>query len=329
MNIRIPTLFACCIAFFSQPSVGLRAEGYAFSNLSIDKFATFWQSSIADASNLNQGPTRDGTGAQVDVSDLASNTLVLFAAGTKTVLEGAIAAGGSNPDSPQNCFGTCLSGQNDFSLPPLFPASPTSNIKFARSDQRHSGSIFTTSHIGGVVKIDLVGELELNASANGKPASGRASSEFTRIFRIKSAGQMVFDFDATAYMRSLNQLDIPVGIFDSSTSFRISIVDGVGNQVFDFAPNGTAGGYVGATVIADPFSLNSHLIVEPPYSLTDTDYFHSGQFRVITPQLLPGISYHLDIEAVSMAEAVNVPEPSAVSIGVFAAMLLLLRPRGV
>jgi len=56
------------------------------------------------------------------------------------------------------------------------------------------------------MNVNSVAELELNSTATGKPASGRATSQVGILgFKVKSADEMVFDFDATITERSLSE----------------------------------------------------------------------------------------------------------------------------
>src|SRR5215211_6434507 len=91
-------------------------EGYAFSGLSINKLNVFWQSSVSDPTNLTQGPLRDGTGSQVDLSDLGSSGGGGSSNGKRADLESTHATG-----SFAICLGTCLKGPDENTRPPRQP----------------------------------------------------------------------------------------------------------------------------------------------------------------------------------------------------------------
>jgi hypothetical protein len=137
---------------------------------------------------------------------------------------------------------------------------------------------------------------------------------------------MVFDFDADLFMRALRQSGLPLANIDANSTFQIKLTDNVGNTLLDFSPNGTGIGYIGATVVADPFNLNSHSTVQPPYLSSDLQFGSAGQFRVISPMLTPGESYSLTITSGSAVNATNVPEPSIAALAAIA-MFSLIRPR--
>lgn len=297
------------------------AEGYAFSGLKVSNLNVFLYSSVADPTNLAQGPYRDGTGSLVDLSDLNSG-----GGGTgsnkRADLESTHATG-----SFATCLGTCLKGPDDYTRPPGQPTDPLNNVQFARTNFDLAGSLFTVSHIKNAVQLNYYAELELNSAATGRPADALSSLQLLRFFSVRNADRMVFDFDADVFMRALRQPGLPLSRVDASSTFRITLADNVGNTLLEFAPNGTGAGYVGATVVADPFNLNNHTTVQPPYLSSDMQFASAAQFRVITPLLTPGVPYTLTIR--SGATVTAVPEPSVASlVGLAATLTSTLRRRG-
>src|SRR5690349_8037246 len=83
------------------PAIQTFAEGYAFSGLNIDKLNVFWESSVADPTNLSQGPLRDGTGSQIDLSDLGPSGGGGSGGGRQIDLESTHATG-----TFATCYGT-------------------------------------------------------------------------------------------------------------------------------------------------------------------------------------------------------------------------------
>lgn len=294
------------------------AEGYAFSGLNINTLNVFWQSSVADPTNLSQGPLRDGTGSQVDLSDLDPNGGGGSGNNKRVDLESAHASG-----IFATCLGTCLKGTDDYTRPPSQPSDPLNSVQFARTNINGNAALFSVGHIKTTVHSNSYAELELNGTATGAPADASSSFQIFRLFSVKNADRMVFDFDADLFKRALRQPGLPLAYLDANSTFQIKLADNVGNTVLDFSPNGSGIGYLGATVIADPFNLNNHVMVQPPYLSSDLQFSSAGQFRVITPVLTPGVFYNLTITSGSAVSATNVPEPSIVALALIAMLSMI------
>ena len=231
--------FAAMLLIVSLLQIRSLAEGYAFSGLSINKLNVFWQSSVADPTNLTQGPLRDGTGSQVDLSDLNPNGGGGFSNGRCADLELTHATG---PFA--TCLGTCLKGPDDYTRPPSQPADPLNNVQFARTNVTANASLFSVSHITTTVHSDSYAELELNSTATGLPADASSSFQIFRLFAVNNADRMVFDFDADVFMRALRQPGLPLAYVDANSTFQIKLTENGGSTVFDFSPNGTSIGYL-------------------------------------------------------------------------------------
>src|SRR5262245_12962677 len=87
------TFIIALLAFAALLPLRSLAAGYAFSGLSINKLNVFWEGSVADPTNLTQGPLRDGTGSQVDLSDLNPNGGGGFGSSKRGDLESSHATG--------------------------------------------------------------------------------------------------------------------------------------------------------------------------------------------------------------------------------------------
>ncbi|MGE3243915.1 MAG: EDSAP-1 family PEP-CTERM protein [Pirellulales bacterium] len=298
------------IAFSPNRSL---AEGYAFAGLSIDKFNVFWQSSVADPTNLAQGPLRDGTGSQVDLRDLNPNGGGGTSNNRRADLESTHATG-----SFATCLGACSKGPNDYSRPPSQPTDPLSGAKFARTNVRSSGSLFSVGHFTSPVGYDSYAELELNSTATGKTAAALGSYQSIRFFRVVDADRMVFDFDADVFMRVFRESNLPLARVDARTTFQIKLTDSAGNTMLDFSPNGSELEQIGGDVVADPFNLNRDLAIQPPYGASDLEIASAGQFRVISPLLTPDVSYVLTVTSGSAVNANNVPEPASAAFALIA-----------
>ncbi len=324
-NLNRQSLILAIIVGSLSPTYS-HAEGYAFAGLNIDKLNVFWQSSVVDATNLTQGPLRDGTGSQVDLSDFNSTGAGGSSTGMRADLESTHATG-----TFATCLGPCLKAANDYSRPPSQPTDPLHNVQFVRTNVDANAALFSVSHLTTTVHMHSYAELELNSAATGAPADASSSFEIIRLFSPLNADRMVFDFDADDFMRSIRQVGLPVANVDANNSFEIKLVDNNSNTtVFDFSPNGTGVGGIGATVVADPFDLNNHETVEPPYPSRDLQFSNVGQFRAITPALTPGAFYFLTITAGSAVSAKNVPEPPIAALGLLAvpAVFSFFRMRG-
>lgn len=95
-----------------------------------------------------------------------------------------------------------------------------------------------------------------SATANSGDSSGTVLNS---TFVIGGApAQLTFSLDAIAFVESLLQgAVIPFSEADATISASITITDNNGNVVFNWAPDGAAGGITGGTEIADAFTLNT------------------------------------------------------------------------
>jgi hypothetical protein len=294
----------------------VHAGAYAYSGLSISNFVIFWEDSVTDVADLDQGPNRDGTGAQVDRSDFGGSFGGGSGGGVRAAFENTSIVRGFPNDTPQACIGDCTTGENDFRRPPLLPVDPTNNLHLARADLRSSGNIYTTSNVRTSLRSDMVAEIELNRTPTRTVSNGNGTYQRLILFSVKFADEFVFDFDADILLRSLSHLDAPAANLSSRSMLQISIEDTADNVVFRYAPNETGVGNIGVTVLSEPFALNGNIAVKAPPPTQDKQHTGTGQFRAVSPTLQPGIFYQLTIDQEVMVIANRVPEPNGfISLG--------------
>ena len=138
-------------------------------------FTVFKEDSVSDVNDLLQGPNRDGSGVQVDLSDFSTN----FGGGTsnekRAAFENTVAFGGLGPI----CIGDCIAGEDDYSRPPLLPMIPTQDLHFARTDWRTAGSIHTIVGLETSLSVDMVAEIELDRMPTRKLSNSRIITRST------------------------------------------------------------------------------------------------------------------------------------------------------
>jgi hypothetical protein len=273
------------------------AAAYAFAGLSVSNFTVFWKDSVADPTVLSQGPNRDGTGAQIDPDDFGNGFGGGTGGGRRVSFERTQIFGGSGNDPTQACVGDCSKGQNDFSRPPLLPAVPSGDAHFARADWRQTNSL-----------VDMVAEMRLELAPIQNQSEAYGVSQQFRLFEAVSARAMVVDFDVDQHLRTLNGLAAPDTMLTAKSDFQVTLRSGTEN-IFRFSPSASGDGNLGGTVISAPFALNQALTALNPHPLQDKEVTRTGQFRVITPELVPGRSYVLEVEQWVGIVATNVPEP--------------------
>jgi hypothetical protein len=163
---------------------------------------------------------------------------------------------------------------------------------------------------GGITEARNVGEANvLGGNTGGASAGNDSSTQFTF---IAGAGQVLtFSLDADPLMRVATTLAGETS--QASISATITILDSTGIPVFVWAPGGSAGGILGGTETADPFSLNLAITqLTPGFTEYDegpgffsafTDPLGAGQYRLILAMT----------ERVDVTSAV-VPEPATLTL---------------
>jgi protocatechuate 3,4-dioxygenase beta subunit len=202
------------------------------------------------------------------------------------------------------CVGTCPQiGSNAF---PVLSGAPLAT--FSTSDQYRSGSLTTGARIanGAYSAID----------AGQKESSADSNNNLQGTFVVGTSGPVTLTFDARAYLESFVSAGEAYPGFSTaaySVSFSILNLSGGGTTVFSWSPNGTAGGIVGGTETADPFTLNGTLSLNAPVpgdTLSSAPHqsgvASTGRFQAVTNSLVPGNLYQLSMRVTTNSDATRV-----------------------
>lgn len=215
----------------------------------------------------------------------------------------------NSQDAAPACLGGYCAGFNNSFV--SHGASPSPGYAYA------DAKIYNANVLAGTGSASSLGEATVYDGA----AASASANTMHAAFSLGSASVVNFSFNALPFMNT--QL-FPGGIGANGTIGMGITIKNAGNTVFQWMPNGAAGGIINGTEINDPFNLNftmgSNLTYNPG----------SGLFGAST-NLLAG-NYTLDISMVnsvsSTSTAAVVPLPAALPLlGSGAAMLMLLARR--
>ncbi len=231
-------------------------------------------------------------------------------------------------DLAQQCIGPgCVFGQNDYTQHTILPTST-----YSRSDMQLVGVL-----INGLppetppASSNLLSEVSIIGSGAGL-ASSLGGTSGSVIFTAANDGiQVRIKFDANSWMIAYVN---PALSGQAAQSFNFDLVDQTtGLSVFNWSPNGQAGGIDGGTEIADPLNLNRNLnanlisngpFCQPgvaPCPVPGAGAFLS--FEALTNPLVAGRQYVLSFAQTTSANlVVLVPEPD--SLALFGAMFIAL-----
>lgn len=200
------------------------------------------------------------------------------------------------------------------------------------ADQLH-GAPFTSAR--------NLAEATVHANGNASASSGNASatSMSSQVIIGQQGGIINFRFDATPYLSTGLTSNAGVGSLAVATmEFTFSVVDSVGNTVFQWAPDGQAGGIFGGIETADAFTLNTSMRAsasEPmPQRYHPADCalgsVGTGCFNASTDALIPGLytltqTMHEAITLTSVIAAVPEPDGYAMLLAGIVLMALLRR----
>lgn len=126
-------------------------------------------------------------------------------------------------------------------------------------------------------------------------------------FYVNAPSSAAFSFNAAPYMASV--LTAGGMAATANTEMTITIRDGLGATVFQWAPDGAAGGITGGSETSDPFSLNSGLGLS---TLGNVSYSPGSGAFLASTALLPVGTYQLNITMKDTAIASAVPVPAAI-----------------
>jgi hypothetical protein len=286
---------------------GASAETIAFSSLQITDFAVFKYDSGTGT-----------TGARLDIADFTVPP-TSFANSTQTsaTLNGTTV--GSGVVMTQQCVPACVTGEDNYDL-----TIPTGTFgSFARADVNLSGAIISGLGIPLDPKAtgQTVAEVQLTDTGDGNAASNIINNA-TFQFVLGLSTEVLFEFEGILKMLFFKD---PLGLQPPATAsgdsqFNMTIADDTGATIFDWTPNGVAGGITG-TELSDPCDLTRNLSdplpdgasVPPggPGSETLCNTTTGASiYRAHTPVLTAGVVYTLDINhEVTVQARQAAPEP--------------------
>lgn len=260
----------------------------------------------------------------LDASDAAQLSVLLNGVGPAPV------GGAGLPVSPPtdlkqlcNTGANCVApfGENDYTR---HTVPPTTNI--ARADQKLTGTIISGLGEPTGATSDLVSEVQLTTAGNGN-ANTTSGTGGTFLFTVANNGLNVrITFDASSWQ--ISQVSPGTSaITGQSLSFDLVNVN-TGATVFQWAPNGQAGGIVGGTEISDPFSLGSGTSASSlnngPNCLQNgvsvagciPGAVSFATFEAVTNALSSGVLYQLTFaqSTQSSLRVVSIPEPNSLAL---------------
>lgn len=212
-----------------------------------------------------------------------AGNLMPFTFSTNVAAQGAGSSANFNPtDAPAACVGAfCGLFNNSF-------AAHGANGDYAYGDAQISSSNVQ----GNVGAASTIGEI----SAASQAGFANGANSMTAFFSVTGApGSVAFSFNATPYMQLIDN-------GTAFTSMSITITNGAGAQVFNWAPNGALGsGISGGTESSDAVNLNLGLGPNSTYNPG------LGGFSAATNSLATG-QYTLNISMSNQVSALPVPE---------------------
>ncbi len=177
--------------------------------------------------------------------------------------------------------------------------------------------ILNSSVLTGSGAASSIGEALVYDGIAGAAGANTMIASFT----LGSAGSLSFSFLSDLYMNT--QLGSG-GIFAKSDSgMNISIWSGLTTKVFEWKPDGVAGGILNGTEIYDPYNLNQSISGSATYDPL------AGTFTAGTNTLAAG-TYTMKIRMDNIAGVSAVPVPAALPLfgsGLLALMALVRRRR--
>ena len=220
---------------------------------------------------------------------------------------------GCNPILPNNTY-------------PVLSGPAVGN--YSAADQNETGAPITGlpgfSDPATVNNASYIGIDDISATGSAT-ANNNLNSSF--VFTVTSPIAVQIDFDATAYLEAFVSSDEEFPGFSTAAynlDFSIADLGAGGATVFDWAPDGQAGGISGGTENSDPFTLNATVSLNAPLpgDINNTGGIHTvgtastGFFSATTNVLTPGVLYQLSARNTSEADAGRfaVPEPSTLAL---------------
>lgn len=165
-------------------------------------------------------------------------------------------------------------------------------------------------------------EAKLLSNTTANANSGNSSASFmSTVIEVDGGGATIgIRFDATPYIQAyLSANSLSPAQAEGTIALNFNIIDNNGNIVFNWTPDGFAGGITGGTESADAYTLNTTLTALPnntgpllfnPMSCP-VGSLPDGCFNATTERLAAGI-YSLNMSMssnINLQSVVAVPEP--------------------
>ena len=200
----------------------------------------------------------------------------------------------SSQDAAPACLGSYCAGFNNSFTSHGVSSAPG----YAYADAK----IYDTNVLGGAGSASSIGEATVYDGAAGSASANTMHAAFS----LPSAGTVNFSFNALPFMNT----QLLSGGTGATAAIGMGIaIKQAGNTVFQWTPDGTAGGIFNGTEVYDPFSLNFTMGNNLTYNPV------SGLFSASTN--LSAGSYTLDIAMANSATATStavVPVPAALPL---------------
>lgn len=265
--------------------------------------------------NVTEFTFRLGNGT----SDLSNNQLVFGAAptvqNTGDVFAKLVGSGTADDSAGPTSGGFSISecvgpGCGSYSPGTQLAGAPTAT--FAGSTSTLSGSALQPPAAGAGANALTDNTVSLAPAGDGT-AQGNVNLNAQFTFATGQAQIIEINFFADAFLRSF--LD-GLGVASAGIDWSVTIQQNQGGvfvDVFNWAPDGTAGGIVGGTEYLDPFNLGA----ENSTITADNVVFDpaKSRFHAETNLLQPG-TYKVTINHIARADATieRVPEPATLSL---------------
>ena len=212
--------------------------------------------------------------------------------------------------------GTSCIGMPTPFTPQLGPALVTENGALAASDLKGAPiSGLGPFTVPVTARTDAVASRTTTGAANTTSALTLATS-FT--FNPLNSLSVIVDFNG--FLHLLADADTLVNA-SAGSAWSINIFDKTANsKVFDWTPNGAAGGIFGGTEQADDCALTNSLTAFGPNGHAVFDCAAGSHYRATTNILVAGHEYNLGITHQNQANVLvqAVPEPSTILLAGFA-----------
>lgn len=191
-------------------------------------------------------------GRIVDVSDFSTLPAAQNTSSTRADLlsVAGVASDGSlsSADSPMSCQGAgCTMAENTF--------AQVLNGHYARSDTGATGALITGLAIAPPANVDVLSEIRLtNDDIAGTNAEASNNTGFS--FTLATGINIRFDLLADTFTQSYLTADtlVPPSIVGSSHTWELTLLQG-NTTVFNWSPDGQAGGITGGTELNDTIDL--------------------------------------------------------------------------